>query len=163
MATNRNSTIYSNVNVNKYVADARDKGGRLLAIPFEHTVVSGETGGASANVQDSVNLCVLPAYCRVVGLEIKSDNLWASAGVNGTLQIGDSGDDDRYMAASELYTSTAGGPLATEGGAGRSPIAQAGMNYKPTADTIVFATYKVANPTVGKQFKGCFYVIAPGA
>lgn len=158
MGTNRNSTLYSNLHVSKYLADARDLRGRVVPIYFSHTIVSGETGGASAGVQDSVNLCVLPADCRVIGLDFQSQNLWASAGVNGTLQIGDSGDNDRYMAATELYTAN-GSPLATEGEDKRTDLAWAGFGYEPSVDTIVYATYKVANPTVGKTFKGVFYVI----
>lgn len=158
MATTRNSTQYASIHVSKYIQDARDIRGRVHPIPFEHTVVSGETGGASAGVQDMVNLCVLPARCKVVGLEVKADNVWASAGVNGTFQIGDSGDDDRYLVATELYTAS-GGPIATEGGAGKSPLAFAGMNYEPTDDTIVYGTWKTANPTVGKIIRGCFFVI----
>jgi hypothetical protein len=131
----------------------------MLPIPFSHTVVSGETGGASAGAQDSVNLCVLPANCMVVGLAFVSDNLWASAGTNGTLQLGDSGDDDRYLVATELYTA-AGSPI-TGDGKQVNLLAFAGQNYRPSADTIVLATYKVANPVVGKIFKGCFFVI-PG-
>jgi len=160
-ATTRNSTLYTKLHVNKYLGDARDVGGRAYPIPFEHTVVSGETGGASAGVQDKVNLCVLPANCMVVGLEFVANALWASAGTNGTLQLGDSGDDDRYMTATELYTATPGGPIATEG-MKRSGLADTGQNYKPTADTIVVATYKTANPVVGKNFKGIIWVV-PGA
>jgi hypothetical protein len=153
--------LYTKLFVNKYLGDARDQGGRVVPIPFEHTVVSGETGGASAGVQDLVNLCVLPANCEVVNLEFVAEALWASAGVNGTLQLGDSGDDDRYLTATELYTATPGGPIATEG-MKRSGLADTGQNYKPTADTIVQAKYKTANPVVGKKFKGCFFIV-PGA
>jgi len=95
----------------------------------------------------------------VIQLIFKSNALWASAGVNGTLQLGDSGDDDRYMAATELYSAES--PLPTEGTV-RVGLAFAGQNYKPTADTIMIATYKTANPVVGKTFKGCLWVI-PGA
>jgi hypothetical protein len=161
MATNRNSALYLKLDVNKYLGDARDRGGRVVPIPFSHTVVSGETGGASAGVQDTVNLAVIPANCMVIGLDIVADAVWASAGVNGTLQLGDSGDDDRYMTATELYTASPGGPIATEG-MKRQGLADTGQNYKPTADTIVVAKYKTANPTVGKTFKGVIYVI-PGA
>lgn len=159
MATTRDSTLYTKLHVNKYLGDARDRGGRAVPIPFEHVVVSGETGGASAGVQDKVNLCVLPANCMVVGLEFKSNALWASAGTNGTLQIGDSGDDDRYMAATELYS--ADSPLPTEATV-RPGLALTGQNYKPTADTVVQAIYKTANPVVGKTFKGVFWIV-PGA
>ena len=159
MATNRDSTQYSNLHVSKYLADARDIRGRAVPIPFEHTVVSGETGGASAGVQDTVNLCVLPYGCKVVGLEFVSNAVWASAGANGTLEIGDSGDTDRYLAATELYSTNS--PIATMGDLRAGQLAFAGQGYEPTADTIVYATYKTANPTVGKIFKGVIWII-PG-
>ena len=114
MGTTRDSTLYDSVYVKKYITDPRDRGGRAVPIPFAHTVVAGETGGASAGVQDAVNLCVLPANCEVVGLDFASNDVWASAAVNGTLQIGDSGDDDRYMIAVELYTA-AGSPITGDG------------------------------------------------
>lgn len=159
-ATTRNSTLYANLHVNKYIVDARDRGGRAVPIPFQHTVVSGETGGASAGVQDKVNLCVLPANCEVVGLDVTCDAVWASAGVNGTFELGDSGDSDRYLKATEAYD--ANGPRATEGDLRGGRLAFAGMRYRPTADTIVTLTWKTANPTVGKIVKGVFWVI-PGA
>ena len=155
VVSNRNSTLYTKLHVNKYLGKTQDEGGRAYPIPFQHTVVSGETGGASAGVRDTVNLCVLPANCMVVGLTISANDLWASAGTNGTLQLGDSGDDDRYMIASEFYT--AAGQLPAE----NNRLAFAGQNYVPTADTIVLAEYRGANPVVGKIFKGCLWVI-PG-
>ena len=157
--TNRNSTLYTKLSVNKYLGDARDVGGRAVPIPFEHTIVSGETGGASAGVRDTVNLCVFPANCMVVGLEFSSNGLWASAGANGTLQLGDTGDDDRYMIATELYTA-AGSPVGSD--FKHQGLAFVGQNYKPTADVIVKGEYRVANPVVGKIFRGVFWVI-PGA
>ncbi len=156
MATTRDSALYDRVYDTSRISDARDRGGKLVPIPFEHTVVSGETGGASAGVQDHVNLCVLPLGCQVVGLNFKSNAVWGSAGTNGTLEIGDSGDQDRYMAATELYSAES--PLPSEGTV-RTGLAFAGQNYRPTADTTVYATYKVANPVVGKIFKGTFLVI----
>lgn len=159
MATvTRNSALYTRVYVNKYLSDARDHAGRFLILPFEHTVVSGETAGASAGVQDHINLVVIPAFAMVVHIILKANALWASAGTNGTLEIGDSGDQDRYLAATELYS--ADGPLSTEGTV-RHGLAFTGQNYRTTADTIVFATYKIANPVVGKIFKGAFICI-PG-
>lgn len=156
--TNRNSTLYGNVYVNKYLADERDYGGPLFQIPFLHTVVSGETGGASALVRDTVNLCVLPASCMVVSLDIVANDVWASAGTNGTFQIGDAGDDDRYLVAAEAYTA-AGGPIAAEGGLRAGRLAFAGQNYRPAADTIVKLEWRAANPVVGKIVKGVFGVI----
>ena len=158
--TTRNSALYTRVYVNKYISDARDRASRILPIPFDHTVVSGETAGASAGVQDHVNLCVLPANCIVLDIRWSADAIWASAGVNATLEIGDSGDQDRYVTATELYTATPGGPIATQGML-RQGLADTGQNYRPTTDTIVYATYKAANPTVGKRFKGYFLVGMP--
>jgi hypothetical protein len=157
--TSRNSTLYANLYVSKYLADARDRGGRVVPIPFSHTVVSGETGGASAGVRDTVKLCVIPALSMVIALAFESNDLWASAGVNGTLQLGDSGDDDRYMIATELYTA-AGSPIAAQL-LQVNVLAFAGQNYRPAADTIVLAEYRAANPVVGKIFRGCFLTV-PG-
>lgn len=159
-ATTRDSVLYTKLHANKFIGEARDVGGRAVPIPFQHTVVSGETGGATQGARDKVRLCVLPANCMVVGLEMVADNLWPTATTNGTLQLGDSGDDDRYMLATELYTAS-GGPIATER-TSNSLLAFTGQNYKPTADTVVLAEYRTANPTVGKIFKGVFWVI-PGA
>lgn len=157
--TNRNSTLYTNVyGTGKGLpVDARDRGGRIVPIPFSHTVVSGETGGASALVRDTVNLCVIPKGSMVIALKFVANDVWASAGTNGTLQLGDSGDDDRYLVATELYTA-AGGPI-TGDGKQVNLLAFAGQNYRPTADVIVLAEYRAANPVVGKIFKGCFFVI----
>jgi hypothetical protein len=159
MATvTRNSALYTRVYVNKYLSDARDRAGKIIPIPFSHTVVSGETAGASAGVQDHINLCVFPAFAMVVALFWKANAVWASAGTNGTFEIGDSGDQDRYLQATELYSAES--PLPTEGTV-RMGLAVAGQNYRTTAETIVFGTYKVANPVVGKIIQGCFLLVAP--
>lgn len=163
MGTTRNSALYLQKYVNKFLTvDARDGSGRLVPIPFLHTVVSGETGGASAGVQDIVNLCVLPAFCVVFGLQFAAENIFASVGVNGTFQIGDATVADRFMVATELYTAgNRGGPISTET-TNPNVLAFSGQNFKTTADTIVIGTWKTANPTVGKILKGCFFVV-PGA
>ena len=148
--TNRNSALYLKLHVNKYLGDARDRGGRPVPIPFSHTVVSGETGGASAGVRDTVNLCVLPANCMVLDFFLIYEALSASAGVGLTLQVGDSGDADRYMVATD---SDVAGSV--------SRLAFAGQLYKPTADVIVLAEYRVASPVVGKIYKG-FFLVIPG-
>ena len=158
--TNRNSTLYTKLRVNKYLALPTDDGGRVYPIPFSHTVVAGETGGASAGARDTVNLCVIPKDAMVIALMLGANALWASAGADGTLQLGDSGDDDRYMIATELYTA-AGGPIATQL-VQVNLLAFSGQNYITTADTIVLAEYRAENPTVGAIFKGCFLVV-PGA
>src|SRR3989304_4789262 len=117
----RDSVLYDKPHVKKYVGDARDRGGRAVPIPFEITILS------PSNTNDTYNCCVLPANCRVVGLECTTDGV---GGTNTTLALGDSGDNDRYMAATDFDT------LNTQG-----VLAGAGQGYKPTADTIVVALF----------------------
>ena len=113
----RDSALYAQIYTNKYLTEnAYQLGGRAYPIAFQHTVVSGEAGGASAGVSDIVNLCVLPKDVMVVALDVASDNIWASVGVTGTYSIGDSGQVDRYMKATKSYTAgPVGGPIATQG------------------------------------------------
>src|SRR5437016_3244372 len=159
--TNRDSALYARVYTNKYLAEqAYDLGGRAYPIPFQHTVVSGETGGASAGVSDTVNLCILPKDVMVVALDIAAENVWASVGITGTFSIGDAGQVDRYMKATKSYTAgPVGGPIATQGDLRGGRLDFSGQNYLTTADTIVVLYWLNANPTVGKIIKGVFWVI----
>lgn len=150
MATTRNSALYTQLDVNKYLSKGTDRGGRSIIVPFAHTVVSGETGGASAGTQDKVNLCVIPANARVINFALAREAMGASAGAGVTAKVGDSGDDDRYMAATD---SDAAGNVAG--------LVFAGQNYTPTADTIVVLTWTTANPVVGKKIAGFIEVILP--
>ena len=141
MATARESTNYTAAYTNKYLVNADIGGGRVVPLPFELTVVSvGATG-------DTYKLTVLPAYARVVGLHCTTDGIGASAGANITVQIGDSGDADRYMAATDFDAANAQGYLAV-----------AGAGYTPTADTIVVATI-TGTPVVGKVVKGVLLIV----
>lgn len=139
MATH-NSALYTKLDVNKYLGDARDRGGRAVPIPFEHAASSDTTS-------DIVNLATLPANCEVVGLECITDGL----GTSVTLALGDSGDVDRLMVATAMATS-----------GNRGTLAVTGMRYRPTADTIVYATIAGANLTDAKIFKGVIWIV-PGA
>ena len=134
-----NSTLYTNVYVNKYVTDARDKGGRAVPIPFAHTVGADTTA-------DTVNLCVIPANCDVVGLELSND----ACGGTCTLALGDSGSATRFLPATSMVAAGKNGGMLT-----------AGMRYRPTADVLVFGTWAASNPTAAAVIKGVFWVI-PG-
>lgn len=139
---NKDSTQYAAIHTNKYLADARDKGSRVVGIPFDHTV-------ASDAQNDTVNLCVIPAYAKVVDLCVANEALGAST----TLSIGDAGSATRYLAATAV----------TSAGKNQGLLA-AGQNYEPTSDTIVFATWGGATPTNGARISGCLFVImAAGA
>jgi hypothetical protein len=140
----RDSVLYDKLHVQKYVADARDRTGRVVPIPFELTVVSPSTAA------DTYNLCVLPANCEVVGIEAVSNALGASAGTGVLVDIGDSVDPDRFVDSWDA-------DLAES----HAQLAFAGQRYRPAADTVVVALFAVA-PVVGRVIKGCFYVV-PGA
>ena len=136
---NINSTQYANLFVNKYVTDARDIRGRAVPLPFDHTVVSDANG-------DTVNLTVIPAGCKVVGLDVANSALGAAT----TLSIGDAGSATRFLAATAVTS------------AGKnSGLLVAGQNYEPTSDTIVLATWGGANPTAAGTISGVIWVI-PG-
>lgn len=144
-ATTRNSTMYANRYVNKYLGDGRDGGGRAVPLPFELTVVSPSVQN------DLYYLTVIPAGACVVGLQCVSEAMGASGGSGSTCAIGDTGDDDRYMAATDMDLLNAAGQLAS-----------AGFLYRPAVDTIVIAKFPGTAPIVGKKIKGCLWVI-PGA
>jgi hypothetical protein len=132
-----NSTLYTNVYVTKLIADARDKGGRLVPIPFQHTVGSDTTS-------DTVNLCVLPANCEVTDLRVSFD----ACGGTCTMALGDAGSATRFMAATSTVSAGKFNGLLT-----------AGNRYRPTADTIVFITWAGSNPTAAAVIKGYFEII----
>jgi hypothetical protein len=144
-ATARSSTLYTNYDVTKYVPDARDRHGRVVPLYFEATIVS------ASNIGDTYNLFVLPKGWSVAALFCTGNGLGASAGAGCTVQIGDSGDDDRYMAATDFDVANAQGNLA-----------YAGVAYRPSADAIVVAKIGTAAAVVGKLIKGHVLLI-PGS
>jgi hypothetical protein len=159
VATTRDSVDYAALVTNQHFGlPATKRGGRVYPIPFEHVVVSGETGGASAGVQDKVNLAPLPLGAMAIGLELSSEALWASAGVNGTFQLGDAVDDDRYVIATESFSTN--GPTASD--KVYAGLALTGQNFVflSTTPTLIL-TWKTANPVVGKKIRGCLLVILP--
>jgi hypothetical protein len=135
-----NSTLYTNVYVNKYLADARDKGGRRVDIPFQHTVGSDTTS-------DTVQLCVIPEGHEVVSLDVTFD----ACGGTCTMALGDAGSATRYMAATSTVSAGKFNGLLT-----------AGMRFRPTADTIVFITWAGSNPTAAAVIKGTIGTVPRG-
>lgn len=134
-----NSTLYTNVYVNKYIASAMDRGGREVPIVFSHTVVADTTA-------DTVQLCVIPANSEVVDLCFSFDAMGGTC----TAALGDAGSATRYaIATSTVAAGKFNGMLS------------AGQNYRPTADAIVFITWAGSNPTAAAVLKGYFSII-PG-
>jgi hypothetical protein len=135
-----NSTLYTNVYVNKLLADARDKGGSHIDIPFTHTVLGDTTA-------DTVQLCVIPSGWEVVSLDVAFD----ACGGTCTASLGDAGSATRYMAATSTVTAGKFNGLLT-----------AGMRFRPTADTIVFITWAGSNPTASAVFEGTIGCVRQG-
>lgn len=133
----RDSVLYDKLHVKKYLGDGRDRGGRVVPIPFEITIVSPRTIG------DTYNLCVLPANCEVVDMQCR-----ASVDLVGLITIGDAGAAARYLASTDFSASTVLGTLA-----------QAGLRYRPAADTVVVMTINTSAGALGGILKGCFFVV----
>lgn len=140
MATARESVDYAAMFTSHYLADARKLNGRAVPRPFKAIIVS-----LSATA-DTYKLTKIFANEKVVGLDVVTDGLGASAGV-GSAKIGDSGDDDRYMAQTSFATANVHGVLAA-----------AGAGYIPTADTDVVLTI-VGGATAAKIVTGVLWVI----
>lgn len=143
-ATNRESVLYANRHTSKYLNDARDFAGRVVPIYFEATIVS------ASNINDTYDLFQVPANWTVALLDVTTDGLGASAGSGVTAQIGDS-DPDRLMVATDFDAAQARGSLAF-----------AGMEFRPTADTIEELLIGTAAAVVGQSVKGHVFLV-PGA
>lgn len=143
-ATNRESVIYANRYTNKYLNDARNFSGRVVPIYFELTVVSASAAA------DTYDLFQIPANWSVAYLFGRSQAMGASAGSSVDLIIGDSGDDNRLVAATDADVDQASFHLAFEG-----------IGYRPTVDTIEEAKFDAA-PVVGKIVKGHVFLVPAG-
>jgi hypothetical protein len=144
-AVNRDTTLYTNYETNKYVPDARDRYGRVVPVYFAVTVISASTA------DDTYNLFTLLANWAVCGLFCTTNGLGGSAGSGVTFQIGDSGSATRYMAATDFDAANAQGSLA-----------YTGVSYRPTANTIIIGKIAAAAGVVGQAVKGHFLLI-PGS
>jgi len=135
-AVTRDTTLYDNLHVKKFIADARDHVGRRIKMPIDVTIIS------ASSASDVYRVGVLPANCEVVDLYVVTDGLGASAGSSVDVIIGDATDDDRYLIAADFDVTGANGRLAITG-----------MRFRPTADTIVLLKHD-AVAVVGKKVKG---------
>ncbi len=141
----RNSTLYTNRDVNKQLTDARDHVGRTVPIHFTVTVVSAATDG------DSYNLCVIPANWSVITVHATTDGLGASAGAGVLAEIGTLADPNLLMAQTDFdVTDAVGNPTFL------------GLGFRPTVDTIIQAVFSGAAPVVGQIFRG-YILCVPGA
>lgn len=145
-ATNRDTTLYTNYETNKYPPDARDRYGRVVPVYWALTITSASVAS------DTYNLFTLPAGWATVLVHATTNGLGASAGSGVTLAIGDSGSATRYMLATDFDAT----------GANFCGMAYAGVSYRPTANTIILATIGTAAGVVGQIAKGHFLLV-PGS
>lgn len=136
-ATNRSSTLFTNYETNKYIPTPADRGGSLYPIFFSATIVS------ASNIGDTYDLFTVPAGWTVFSIYATSNGLSATTTAGCTVQIGDSTDDDRLMAATDMDAVNQIGFTA-----------YAGVAYTPTVDTIYELKIGTAAAVVGKIIKG---------
>lgn len=145
-ATTRNSTLYNNLygTAPLAVPQSVDKGARMIAKHFKHTVVSGEVNG------DIVNLQTLKAGEIIVGLSYSVNGVGASAGANVTTTI-KSGSTTISTALDSDATDALGAAVFATYNHGAQ-----------TADEIVTLTWGGANPVTGKIVEGYLFIIRAG-
>lgn len=140
------STMYTNHDVNKRPYAATDRGGRIVPIRVEHTVVTADT------VDGTVKLAIHPKGWAFHSLNISTDGLSASAGVGQTPVIGDGTTANKYMLASDF-----------DAAAGIGLINGASIGYIPTADVIITLTFgSTGDPVAGKKVFG-YINFVPGS
>lgn len=86
------SDLITNLQTAGKVVDARNSGGKMRVFPFRFVF-------ASAGAAPTLYMAKIPAGTKIADLYIETDGLSASAGVALTIDIGDSGDADRFKAA----------------------------------------------------------------
>lgn len=144
-ATARASSLYTAFYTTLLPADGRDRNAKVHRFSVAFTIVS------ASNIADTYQLLTIPAGWQHSETILTTNGLGASAGTGCTVQVGDSGDDDRYVAISDFDLVNA-----------VSTRAYAGMNYRPTADTIMVAKIGTAAAVVGKIVVGHVDLIPPG-
>jgi hypothetical protein len=144
-ATARSSTLYTAFYTTLLPADGRDRNAKVHRFSVGFTIVSASAIG------DTYNLLVIPAGWQHSQTVLTGNGLGASAGTGVTVAVGDSGDDDRYVAISDFDLVNA-----------VSTRAYAGANYRPTSDTIMVAKIGTAAGVVGKIVVGFVDLLPPG-
>ncbi len=118
--------------------DKREGPGIFTVLPFNWLVPS------SPGTAPVVNLNIAPAGFKPIAVIANSDGLSASAGVNCTFTVGDSGSAARLATAIDL--DVAGSVLI---------FVAAGFNYEYTSDTAIIATFITGKtPVTGQHLNG---------
>lgn len=91
------------------------------------------------NTNDNVTLCYLPKGAVVTGIHVYATDMDTNGSPTLAIDIGDSGDQDRLLAASNI------GQAGTASHTGL--VASTGFMYKYTADTAIVATIQAVSAT----------------
>ena len=131
---------YTNITADPIVnVDSEQLGGKLR--------VSYDTYEASSLASGSdITIGRVPAGATIMDVILKCDALGGSS----TLKVGDSGDDDRYLAAVGTWNA-AGQVQSMLGGSTAANTAVAGLGYRTTASTDIVIT------TGGATISGTIY------
>ncbi len=106
---------------------------------------------AALTTSDVFNFGYLPINARVVGAFIEASDLDTNGSPTLTLNVGDSGDADRYFAASTVG----------QAGTASTALAVTGLGYKTTAKTLVTGApaANAATGVAGTISVGILYVV----
>ena len=146
-----NSTQYdkvANASTTYSPLAANESRGKIQCEFFQHTCESEGIG-------DTISLCEVPANARILAIYWASDDL--SAG-SATLDIGDSGDDDRLVADAAISSAIAYGALTLRSPSTETP--DVGFGYEYSAKTVITGTVVTAALNTGKLWGAVVYVAA---
>lgn len=126
--------------------DSEMSGGKLR--------IAYDTYEAASLVSGSdITIARLPKDATIIDVIVKADALAASS----TLKVGDSGDDDRYLAVVGTWNA-AGQVQSMLGGSTAANTAVAGLGYRTTAETDIVITTGGATIT-GTIYFACYYTV----
>lgn len=116
--------------------DAPVAASRIAGQPV--TIYSEYAIGAALVINDVIQMVKVPKGARIVGVTLGADDLDTNGAPTITLDVGDGGVSDRFVAASTI---------AQSGAAPATGIAKAGFGYVYTADDTVDVLVKAAPAT----------------
>ena len=119
--------------------DSENAGGKLRVFHDTYEAASLASGS-------DITIARIPVNATIHDVIVKADALGGSS----TLKVGDSGDDDRYLAAVGTWNA-AGQVQSMLGGSTAANTAVAGLGYRTTASTDIVIT------TGGASISGTIY------
>lgn len=128
MATTYTATKARNGNSTYYSAEAGDK----LAVYSKYSIT------AALVINDVIQMCRVPAGARITNVILKTADLDSGGSPSITLDVGDTGDTDRLIAAATI---------GQAGGTSSALVSSTGQFYQYTAETIISVLVHAAPAT----------------